>query len=609
MNFVIDKKGIQISADAIVELIKKLLDEELLKKKFKGKIKASQLRREIGDEALRKFQQGEASVSYEDAWKLLRIVYKYGLFELIPAHGIPAVPYNLLVDITDVDVLTRLKPLGYEQTLPKLSLQNLRTNIAGHWVDFPIGLPASIIAAHSEWIDFFAKRGFCILTYKTVRTVEWQAHPKPNWVFLRDAIVNPEKSERIVDGTDYWPENLDRVSMANSFGVPSFEPDWWEKDLARTRAIVREGHQVLIASVVASVEGDDAITKDFVDAAIAAAKAGADIVELNCSCPNTKGEFAGLVYKHPEFAARIAKEVQEALRPTKTGLFVKIGYLAEKELAKFVFATAPFIDGIVAINTISAKIKTPNNKNVFPDNKKLKKLINREEAGVSGWAIQQYAEEVARNLVKLRAEVTKEHNKEITILSVGGVLNNNDFRKRLQTGVDGVEICTGAFLNPHIALQIRLDESAINGIIAQEDHSTHKGATEGARAKGVLGAPDPGSKQMNEPVQAPSYVALTFASNSDAQYAANLYRQRRPSRNLAMPNPLTLAINSDDLAWLQAELADKKVTLHRVRTFAEISPDEAAKRRERGFLPNGEFATAEGRDKFRKEIEERIRKQ
>ncbi len=52
--------------------------------------------------------------------------------------------------------------------------------------------------------------------------------------------------------------------MANSFGIPSFEPSWWKDDIGRARKVVKEGSQVLIVSVVASEDSSlDATNRRF----------------------------------------------------------------------------------------------------------------------------------------------------------------------------------------------------------------------------------------------------------------------------------------------------------------------------------------------------------
>jgi dihydroorotate dehydrogenase len=211
--------------------------------------------------------------------------------------------------------------------------------------------------------------------------------------------------------------------------------------------------------VVASRHDDEAaITDDFVKAASMAKAAGADIVELNYSCPNVSGDPVGDLYKF-EISARISKAVKTALG--NTPLFVKIGYLAKAELREFVANNAQWIDGVVAINTINTKVVNEQGQVTFPPNLSFSPPIVRETAGVSGWAIKARAQEVARNLVDLREGVQRDFKKPLTILGLGGVLTAQDVYKYLDTiHVDAVESCTGAFLNPLLGLHARLDTEA-----------------------------------------------------------------------------------------------------------------------------------------------------
>lgn len=114
---------------------------------------------------------------------------------------------------------------------------------------------------------------------------------------------------------------------------------------------------------------------------------------------------------------------------------------------------APFIDGIVAINTISAKIVNEKDTQTFP---------GRETAGLSGWMIKNKAQEVAKGLVTLREEVRVKLGKKLTILGVGGVMAPQDCKDYLDSiGVDAVESCTGAFLNPYLGLETRINTEAL----------------------------------------------------------------------------------------------------------------------------------------------------
>ncbi len=382
-----------------------------------------------------------------EAGAIVRLCQKLGEFALLSEHGITPVSYDLRgeFDLTS-------PPVGYDWIPPRESLLRKPTEIAGFKVDYPLGLPASVLAANAKWIEFYANRGFDILTYKTVRSVTHSEHPWPNWVFLKGSPVFdplPEKGRRrVTGGADYWPvDDPADVSMANSFGIPSFAPEWWQDDVARARDVIHRG-QVLIVSVVATdASSEDAMKDDFVRTARLAKEAGAQVVEANFSCPNVTGEERelGEVCENAERAGRIAKALKGALQDTP--LFLKIGYLEKPNLMQFLDRTHEYIRGITAINTISAEVVDEKGNHVFP---------GRKQAGVSGRAIRERSKEVLHNLVQWRNKLDGTHS-NFTILSVGGVGTKEDVDGRLallgQTG--GVEICTAAFYDPDIGLKIR----------------------------------------------------------------------------------------------------------------------------------------------------------
>jgi dihydroorotate dehydrogenase len=113
---------------------------------------------------------------------------------------------------------------------------------------------------------------------------------------------------------------------------------------------------------------------------------------------------------------------------------------------------ADSLDGIVAINTFSARVLDADGESTFP---------GRPRAGVSGSAIKGLGQEVVKNLVALRGEFKRSHN-DFTILGVGGVITPEDALEYLNLGADGVESCTGAFLNPNLGLLIR-SETGVSG--------------------------------------------------------------------------------------------------------------------------------------------------
>jgi dihydroorotate dehydrogenase len=397
-------------------------------------------------------------ISDDKVWPLVRAAYGAGLFERIPENGLPPLSYNLSDDV----VLERYPP-GIDRPLPSVRLKVQPTSIAGFQVAFPLGLPASIIAANASYLKYYARRGFCILTYKTVRSGSRKAHEHPQWVVLTDVdrqlrvddkgVVQP--SEFRGRRGRFLPIDRSLASMANSFGIPSLRPDCWMKDIADARKFIRRGHEVLIVSVTGTVEqgaDDRALRNDFVETAKMAKEAGADIIELDFSCPNVSDQTSS-IFMIPDLAFDIAHGVKKA---TDMPVFIKIGYLQEPDLRALVKTVSPAIDGIVAINTISASIiddqSTDHPIPMFPGRPR------GSIGGVSGWGIQSIAQKVATSLVKIRDEIGRRDT--LCLLGVGGVMTPGDFKSRLDTGVNAVEICTGAFLDSMIGFKIREARSA-----------------------------------------------------------------------------------------------------------------------------------------------------
>jgi hypothetical protein len=128
-------------------------------------------------------------------------------------------------------------------------------------VECPVGIAAGPLP-NSKWIEAYARLGYGLLTYKTVRTVERAAFPAPNLVFcgLGDpAVVEPT------------PRRLDpaAVTWAASFGLPSAKPEVWRADVAKTRARLAKS-QLLVVSVIGTpAPGGDGeqLARDYAQAA------------------------------------------------------------------------------------------------------------------------------------------------------------------------------------------------------------------------------------------------------------------------------------------------------------------------------------------------------
>jgi dihydroorotate dehydrogenase (NAD+) catalytic subunit len=408
----------------------------------------------------------EGSINPGAQLRLALFCMKNNLVEVYRAHGGLLPSFNIYQPFSFEN-----SPFGaQDRSSDDVFLKRRPTLIGGFRVGYPFGVPASALTGTSQWVNFYAKRGFDILTYKTVRTREWQVHQYPNWVFIPNPPVfthsDVEKECHLFWDPDYFPEDPTQVTMANSFGIPSQIPEVWQEEVENSKTAL-SSDQVLVVSVTGTSSPGDSfedLTQDFVRAALMAKEAGADIIELNFSCPNVPGHQEGSLYTSPSDAASIARAVHQA---TKDRPFVKTGYLPYHQLTELVHACQANVKGYTAINTVSAHISDRQRHDIFPPSP-----VVRSSAGISGTAIKQLALEVVEGLATLR---DKEHL-EYDILAVGGVTSKQDVDRYLIAGADGVQSCTGAFINPELALDVRhYDGQLSRDIVFSVNESEERG--------------------------------------------------------------------------------------------------------------------------------------
>ncbi len=319
----------------------------------------------------------------------------------------------------------------------------------GHKVSSPFGIPAGPLI-NGKFAQAALDKGFDIVIYKTVRTKEYPSHPWPNVLAVRV----PEKltlgrEEAVLLGDHNFKEPL---SITNSFGVPSFSPEFWQKDIAEVQKNLRKG-QILIGAFQRTKEdgkGVEEYINDFVKAAKLMKETGVQVMEVNFSCPN-EGTSELLCYD-------VGRSV-EVVRAIKNqigsiSLIVKISYYKSEELLHdFVKKVGPLADGIAAINTIYAQIVDERGKEVLP---------GRMHSGVCGHAIKWAGLDMVKRLKYLREKFGYSY----TIIGVGGVVNVDDFFEYREAGADIVMSATGAMWNPYLANEIKKGL----GLIHEQSH-------------------------------------------------------------------------------------------------------------------------------------------
>lgn len=207
------------------------------------------------------------------------------------------------------------------------------------WVDFlgvkitsRIDVPAGPLL-NARWVSLAASLGFDVLTYKTIRSLEYPAHPVPNMLYLDTHGMVLEKLERKAYVTTAPPPHIDKLAVTNSFGIPSRSSSYLLEDIPKAKSSLIPG-QVLIVSIVATPQENCSFLEDFLAVAHLAKEAGAQIVEANFSCPNVDRK-EGLLYTSEETVKTLTASLVKALHPVpliiKVGLFFSPNAMRQKQ--------------------------------------------------------------------------------------------------------------------------------------------------------------------------------------------------------------------------------------------------------------------------------------
>jgi dihydroorotate dehydrogenase len=307
-------------------------------------------------------------------------------------------------------------------------------DFCGFKVNSPLGMPAGPLL-NSAWILHYAKLGFDVLTYKTVRSLDRPCYESPN--LLPVSAGQLTGSNDVVAAAD----SAERTrSWAISFGMPSKDPSVWRADVEKARKGLAPG-QVLVVSVVATPSADstlDEIAQDFARCAHWAKEAGAQVVEANLSCPNVCTS-EGQLYTSPEASRLVSQAIRQAVGNTPVAL--KIGLFRTPDAAdEFIAAVHSDIDALSTTNSISASVTGEGSP-----------LFGGLTRGIGGLCIR----DRCLNELSTLATLVAKRRLPIRLIGVGGVFSAEDVTSRLQAGAHHVQLATAAMLDPLLALRIR----------------------------------------------------------------------------------------------------------------------------------------------------------
>ncbi len=309
----------------------------------------------------------------------------------------------------------------------------------GQPIRLPFGIPAGPLL-NSRFIRAALDAGFDLPVYKTVRTRRWACHPWPNVLAVEvDGGRLHPAAARLRGHTHFASPTL---SVTNSFGVPSFDPEIWQPDMAAAVKQAGPG-QVVIGSFQGTPADSGNVEEyiaDFVQAARLVRETGAKILEVNLSCPNEG--TAHLLCFDTDRAQRVIEAIKNEIG--NLPLIAKIAYFAdENALRRLVEGVGRAADAIAAINTISAEIVDERGEQALPGEGRL-------HSGVGGQAIQWAGLEMTERLYRLREEL----HLHFSIVGMGGIGTPSDYAAYRVAGADAAMSATAAMWNPLLAQQI-----------------------------------------------------------------------------------------------------------------------------------------------------------
>ena len=314
------------------------------------------------------------------------------------------------------------------------------------WIDFlgfkitsPVGVPAGPLL-NSKWISLAADLQFDVLTYKTLRSIEYPSHPLPNMVYVDTfgMLTRENASQNSLVLSSPSP-HIEELAVTNSFGMPSRSSHYLLEDIPRANACLKEG-QVMIVSVVGTVRPECSFLDDFVSAALLAKNAGAHLIEANFSCPNVSKK-EGLLYTSLEAVKDIGIALVKAIHPIP--LILKVGLFSSLEqMRKMMVAAARCgARAIAGINTVSMQVKTKEGQPALGP--------SRSTSGICGGPIRN----LALQFTEQAHLINKEEKLDLTLISCGGITMPNHFDQFLQAGADIATSATGMMWDPYLAIR------------------------------------------------------------------------------------------------------------------------------------------------------------
>jgi dihydroorotate dehydrogenase len=324
----------------------------------------------------------------------------------------------------------------WNERLPEVAKLAKKSHFLGHEVNSLFGVSACPLTANAKYVKLMSQLGYDIITYKSVRSIEWRGNKYPHfrYVDIREQLTSESVMETATASAEAFQNQ--EPSMANSFGIHSMRPEYWQEDVALAQSYLKPGQLMMLSLMFTPREGYS-FAEDGRDIAKYAAQTPVEVFEVNLSHPNTAGGKM-MIYEDADLAYEIFTQMKEELGNKK--VIAKVGHYADVlVMKKFMKKTKGLIDGIAMENTFPMKIVDQESQEVFP---------GRSMAGVSGAAIRSNVLNQAKKAVQFKEELGL---KDYVVIGIGGVTKPEHINQYLDLGVDAVQTAVGAWADPYLA--------------------------------------------------------------------------------------------------------------------------------------------------------------
>lgn len=385
-------------------------------------------------------------------FEVVNVFRRRRLEPLLSLHGLPHPRYPLGEATTSIG---KAPPVPIWDTPHEAVVDLGGWSVLGYDVGFPIGIPSCELTCNADWIEYYARKGFHILTYRTVRSRATEGDPY-DWVFIADngQFLNDSAPTEVRRAADSVSRDWRTASTATPFVAPCPEPHVWAADIAEARRRLDrlQGQYLLIVSVTESLSGDrktpEALADDFAAVAMKAESAGAQAIECDLSRATVSGATGGLVpcERSPSASIVILRAVRSALR-SRTALLIKLsGDLSLEAIEQLVvpLASEGLVDGVSGISPVKVERVTDCNDGG---------TLWAKTPRVAGYALR----DMSRVFVERLSRIREQRGLRFDIIAMGGVMIPEDVAAYLNLGASAVQTATAAVSDPDLGAKALAD--------------------------------------------------------------------------------------------------------------------------------------------------------